>query len=413
MKSSFLKSLWAGVPVAAVMAVGMSAAEAGDWAEHWAELEVEHYGSVQLNYDYYPDDAQYVDQDDAMGNVDLRPQMMVMTNEYEFVLEPRVVVPHRGPAYVDLKEAFVNTSVADFDVLAGNTTVFWGKAEAVNLVDIINTKDYSRGLRSGEKQGMPMVRVMTALGPGDAEFYLLPHFVENRYADSRSRQRTSLPISQDTTRFVAGDDKNDPGFAFRYSGYMGDLDYGVSYFSGISRDPGFVIDGATMTLVPLYHEITQTGVDVQWIYGDTSFKAEVIRRTKQLNYSGVAEDYNAGIFGVEHNYFGVMDSNADLAIFAEYARDTRKEDAASGLQDDVFAGAILSMNDVDDTQIRVITSYDLDYYSKSVTAEIERRVFDSITMEASLYAPAGLDVDEHNSSFKNDTRLHLGLKYSW
>ena len=96
MRSSFLKSLWAGVPVAAVMACGMSAAKAGDWAEHWAELEVEHYGSVQLNYDAYPDDAQYADQDDAMGNVDLRPQMVVMTNEYEFVLEPRVVVPHRA-----------------------------------------------------------------------------------------------------------------------------------------------------------------------------------------------------------------------------------------------------------------------------------------------------------------------------
>ena len=392
---------------------GMGTTYAGDWAEHWENIDIEQYGSVQLNYDYFPKDAQYADQDDVMGNIDLRPQLVVMSDNAELVIEPRVVIPHRGSAYVDLKEAFINTSVADLDVLVGNTTVFWGKAEAINLVDIINTKDYTRGMQSGEKQGMPMVRVMTALGPGDAEFYVLPHFVENRYADERSRHRTSLPIKENTSEFFAGDDKNDPGYAFRYSGYAGDLDYGVSYFSGISRSPGFQVDPMTMTLVPLYHEITQTGVDVQWIYGDTSFKAEAIRRTKQLNSDNVAEDYNAGIVGVEHNYFGIWESNADLAVFTEYARDTRGERAGSGMQDDVFLGAILTMNDVDDTQLRVISSYDLDYSSKSVTAEFERRVLDNINMEASIYAPAGMDDDEQFSSFKNDTRVHLGLKYSW
>ena len=256
-----------------------------------------------------------------------------------------------------------------------------------------------------------MLRLMSPLGPGDAEVYVMPHFVENRYADKRSRHRTALPIKENTSRFLAGDDKTDPSYALRYSGYAGDLDYGLSYFSGITRSPGFVMDG--FTLVPLYHDITQTGVDVQYIYGDTSLKAEAIRRTKQLNQSGIAEDYNAAIIGVEHTYFGVFDSNADLALFTEYARDTRKDDASSGFQDDVFAGAIITMNDVDDTQVRIISSYDRDYASKSITAEIERRVLDNINAEASLYAPAGLDGDTHFSSFKKDTRLHVSLKYSW
>lgn len=380
-------------------------------ADPWDEVEVELYGTATLNYDAFPKDSLYTDQDDVMGNLDVRPQMIVMGDDYEIVLEPRIVTPHRGAAYVDLKEGFFNTSVGGVDVLAGTTTVFWGKTEAVNLVDIINTKDFSRGLQSGEKQGMPMLRLMTPIGPGDAEVYVLPHFVENRYAGERSRHRTALPIKENTTRYRAGDDKNDLGYALRYSGYAGDMDYGLSYFRGITRNPGFVMDG--FTLVPLYHEITQTGMDVQYIFGDTSLKLEAIRRTKQLNGSGVSEDYTAGIIGVEHTYFGVFDSNADLALFTEYARDSRDGDAASGFQDDIFFGAIMTMNDVDDTQIRLIGSYDNDYSSKTITAEIERRLSDTINAEASIYAPAGMDDDAQFSSFKKDMRLHLALKYSW
>ena len=408
MRSTFIKGL---VAASLPLALSMGSAHAGDWAEHLAS--VEHYGSAELNLDYFTKEALYADQDDSMGTLDLRPQMIMMGDVSEIVIEPRIVVPHRGHAYVDLKEAFINTSVGDIDILLGNTTVFWGKAEAINLVDIINTKDYTRGMQSGEKQGAPMLRLMTAMGPGDVELYVLPHFVENRYADKHSRHRTALPIKENTTEYLAGDDKDAPGYAVRYSGYAGDLDYGLSYFKGITRSPGLVVDPMTMTLVPLYHEITQAGVDLQYIWGDTSFKAEAIHRTKQLNSSGVAEDYNAGIVGVEHNYFGIFGGNADLAVFTEYARDTRQEDAASGMQDDVFLGAIITMNDVDDTQVRVISSYDLDYHSKSVTAELERRLFDSVNMEASIYAPAGLEDDDHFSSFKKDTRVHLGLKYSW
>ena len=128
-------------------------------ADPWEDVEVEQYGTVTLNYDAFPKDSLYTDQDDVMSNIDARPQMVILGDDYEIVLEPRVVIPHRGTAYVDLKEGFFNTSVGNVDVLVGTTTVFWGKTEAVNLVDIINTQDYSRGLQSGEKQGMPMVNM--------------------------------------------------------------------------------------------------------------------------------------------------------------------------------------------------------------------------------------------------------------
>ena len=380
-------------------------------ADPLSEVEIEQYGSVELNLDFFPRQEKYAGQDDVMGNLVLMPQVIAYGDDYEVVIEPRIVSPRRGQQYVDLKEGYFTTNLGGIDLLAGTTTVFWGKNEAVNLVDIINTKDYSMGLQSGEKQGMPMVRATAPVGPGDAEIYLMPHFVENRYGDARSRHRTPLPMKENTSWYQAGTDQDDPSLAVRYSGYIGDIDYGLSHFSGISRSPAMVMDG--LAFVPLYHDITQTGLDLQWIVGDISFKGEVIRRTKQLNSNNIAEDYNAGIVGVEQAMFGIAESNADLSLFVEYARDSRNERAASGFQDDVFFGGNLTLNDVDDTQLRLIGSYDLDYSSRSITAEASRRIGDDLTLEASYYQPIGMLDDKQFSSFDRDTRVHVGLKWSW
>lgn len=380
-------------------------------ADPWDDVVIEQYGSVEVDVSAFPRKEKYQDQDDVMGTITVTPQVIVGGDDYEVVIEPRVVSPRRGDGYVDLKEGYFATEYGPVDVLAGTTTVFWGKNEVINLVDVINTKDYTMGLNSGVKQGMPMVKLSGAIGPGDAEVLFMPHFVENRYADKRSRLRTPLAMKKNTSRYQSGTDKNDPSIGLRYSGYIGNIDYGISYFSGITRDPAMVMDG--FTFVPLYHEITQTGLDLQWIYGDTSFKGELIQRSKQLNSDNVAKDYTAGVVGVEHALYGIMDSNADLVIFAEYARDTRQEKASSGMQDDVFLGTRLTLNDVDDSQISLVSSYDLDYASRSVTAGYTRRVADAFVLDSSVYFPIGMMDDKQFASFERDTKLNMSLKWSW
>ena len=375
------------------------------------DLMVEHYGSAEITVDYFLRDAGYQQQDDVMAIGVVSPLMIISGDAAELVLEPRLVTPKHGHGYVDIRDAFIATNWGGAGLLIGATTEFWGKNEAANLVDVINTKDYTMGLQSGEKQGMPMVKVSQAMGPGDLDFYVMPIFVENRYAGAQSRMRPALPYRPGESRYQAGTDPDDWSYAVRYSGYQGDVDYGISAFQGISRDPGAVVVGAA--LVPLYHDITQYGLDLQWTSGETIYKAELIRREKQLNHSGIAEDYTAGIAGVEHTLYGFLEGNGDLALFIEYAQDSRGDDAASGLQNDLFVGGILSMNDVDDTQYRIISGYDLDEQSRSVTAEYSSRLATGVTLEASLYHPDQMAKDTHFASFDRDTRLHAAIKYSW
>ena len=399
------------------VAIAMGLASPGYADDHdifgsiFDDLYVEHYGSATLTVDIFPQSAGYQHQDDIMAKGEISPQLIIAGDDAEIVIEPRLVLPRRDRAYVDVKDAFLATRVGETDVLLGATTVFWGKNEAVNLVDVINTKDYTMGLQSSEKQGMPMLRLSQQIGPGDADFYILPLFVENRYGGAEQRMRPSMPFIPGKSQYQSGTSPDDVSYALRYSGYQGDIDYGLSAFSGITRDPGIVVVGNGF--VPLYHEIKQYGLDLQWTRGDTIFKAEVIRREKQLNQLGVAENYTASISGFEHTVYGVFDSNGDLALFAEYAQDEREINAASGLQSDVFIGGILSMNDVDDTQYRLISGYDLDYTSSSITAETSRRIAAGVTVEASLYVPHNMHKDEQNASFDRDTRLHTALKYSW
>ena len=390
---------------------GGSVAAEDNTASIFDDLAVERYGSIKATVDYFPRDAAYQDQDDVMAISEVMPVMIITGDNAEMVIEPRVVTPKHGHGFVDLKDGFITTTWGEMDLLVGATTEFWGKNEATNLVDIINTKDYTMGLQSGEKQGMPMVRLGQAMGPGYLDLYVMPIFIENRYAGAQSRMRPNLPYRPGVSRYQTGTDPDDVATAIRYSGYSGDIDYGISAFQGITRDPGVIIDGGN--LLPLYHEITQYGVDLQWTTGETIYKTEMIQRYDQLNQSGIAEDYTAGIAGFEHTLYGVMDSNGDLAIFGEYAKDSRGDDAASGLQNDLFFGGILSMNDVDDTQYRVIIGYDLDEASRSITAEYSRRLTTGVTLEASVYHPDQMSKDTHFFSFDRDTRLHTAIKYSW
>ena len=375
------------------------------------DLFVERYGSAEITVDYFPRNAAYHQQDDVMAKGVVSPVMIISGDAAEFVLEPRIVTPRRGHVYIDLKDAFVTKTLGQMDVLVGATTEFWGKNEAANLVDVINSKDYTMGLQSGEKQGMPMVKISQSMALGSLDLYAMPIFIENRYAGAESRLRPAMAYRVDESRYQADTDPDDASYAMRFSGYRGDIDFGISAFHGITRDPGAVILGGD--LVPLYHTITQYGVDLQWTSGETIYKAEVIQRNDQLNQSGIAENYHASIAGFEHTIYGVMQSNGDLALFAEYAQDSRGDDAASGLQNDLFMGGILSMNDVDDTQYRLITGYGLDEGSRSITLEYSRRLTAGVTLETSFYHPDQMAKDIHFASFDRDTRLHSAVKYSW
>ena len=111
-------------------------------------------------------------------------------------------------------------------------------------------------------------------------------FVENEYPDAVGA-RAAGPASPGAQAIPARADSDDMANAIRWSGYFGDVDLGLSWFRGTGHSPRLVPQ-ADGTLKPDYSRITQAGLDIQYLRGDTALKAEIIRRKGQYDRLGTA-----------------------------------------------------------------------------------------------------------------------------
>jgi hypothetical protein len=298
------------------------------------------------------------------------------------------------------------------DIRIGSLLEFWGKTESYNPSDIINSYDYTSGLADSQKLGAPAFKVSSDLNDGYLSLLLFPFFVENAYPGLSSRARLQTSVSNDTASYSNDASRNDNSYALRYEGYQGDLDYGLSYFDGITREPYFTL-GSDGRLVPNYFPIQQIGADVQYLLGDTALKTEIVRRTGQFNANGVKEDYSAGVFGAEHNIYGVFDSAYDLILVGELAADSRGKDSHTIFQRDFAAGATLLFNNIDDSEINLFLIRDLSYTSLLTRLSYSKRLNDAFTIQSNLNFHSNFEKDAGQAALAQDSNASITLSYNW
>ena len=258
---------------------------------------IEQYGKVEFKADSYFESPAYSEQNDYFGEVQIEPSLFIEQGSMKTFIQPRLRVGDTGAGRADLREAHISFSANEMDIRIGSLLEFWGKTESYNPSDIINSYDYTSGLSDSQKLGAPAFKVSSDLNDGYLSLLLFPFFVENAYPGLSSRARLQTIVSNDTASYSNDASRNDNSYALRYEGYQGDLDYGLSYFDGITREPFFTLssDGR---LVPEYFSIQQIGADVQYLLGDTALKTEIVRRTGQFNANGVKEDYNLSLIHI-------------------------------------------------------------------------------------------------------------------
>ena len=141
--------------------------------------------------------------------------------------------------------------------------------------------------------------------------------------------------------------QNDIGHAARWSAYFGDVDLGFSWFRGIGNAPRLTAQ-PNGTLLPDYSRINQTGLDIQYLWGDTAFKESLF--TAKANKTGLVPlKIPCRGFGLEHSFFDIANSGSDLVLVTEYAFDSRNSLSHSGFQNDLTIGTRWLKNDIDDT----------------------------------------------------------------
>ncbi len=240
---------------------------------------------------------------------------------------------------------------------------------------------------------------------GRIDLFVLPGFRERPFPRTEGRLRAGLIVEEDLASFESGAGNKHIDVAGRYSHFIGDWDFGVSIFHGLSREPRLLPNATGTALAPRYDEITQLGVDVQYTLDAWLWKFEGIAR------EGHGDSFAAMVGGVEYTFYQVADSDADVGVLAEINLDGRDENRAppTPLEHDLFLGARLALNDVDDTQALAGAVIDAEDGTLSFFLEAERRIGDSWKIEAEARLLGNVDDKNVLAPFKRDSFLNLRL----
>jgi hypothetical protein len=377
-----------------------------------AEVYIEKSGNIALEARYFADSDSEVQQTGAGLALSLQPKLLVEWNNGAdaVTFEPfhRFDGQDEERTHKDIRDLSWEHVGDSFESRIGWRRVFWGVTEFQHLVDVINQTDQVEALDGEDKLGQPMVNLSFARDWGIVDLFVLPLFRERTFPGEDGRFRPALVIDTDDAQYESDEEDKHIDYAVRWSHYFGDFDIGVHAFEGTNREPLLnpQVRGADVVLVPYYAQMTQFGLDLQATIDSWLWKLEAIHRDTE------PESYLAAQGGFEYTFYGVFDSNSDLGAIAEYGWDEREEEATGLIQNDLFMGLRLTLNDADDTEFLIGGGHDLDYGSSSVAIEGAKRFGNRIkvSLDGNLFF-ADNEEDVSLYSVRDDDYLQANLEY--
>jgi hypothetical protein len=335
-------------------------------------------GELALEMRAYLESPAYANQDTQrlIPSARFEPRLVTEIPEIgnaRLTLQPRLrwdaLNHHSG---VDVLEANLLWIGQDWDFVAGIDRRFWGVTESRNPVDILNQIDWVDGPDSQGRLGQPMLNLNRLWPQSQLGLFILPRFVPRDFGKTGARLQG--PFAIDSNPLYAsrrGADRID--FALRYTHTLGPADVGITYFDGTRRDPRFRprIDSATGTVIltPYYEQITQWGLDLQFVRGPWQWKLEAITQ------DGEEGRYQATVGGFEYAWSDFAGSRMDLGLLAEYLYDGDPGTMpAPVFDDDLFLGLRLTFNDTRDSRLLLGAVVDRNHRSTALGIEGQRRL---------------------------------------
>ncbi len=386
-----------------VLLIGLLAA-----ATPAAAQEVDFGGSFTGELRWFPEDPLYPEQLETwQHSLVVEPSFSLRSKggSHDLAIVPffRLDGQDSERTHFDLREARWRGVFGDWELVAGVDRVFWGVTESRHLIDIVNQTDLLEDVDEEDKLGQPMLSVEWQQSWGRLTAMALVGFRERSYPGPNGRLRFPLPVDDDAT---FPDGKRAVDLAFRYSHFLGDFDLGLSVFNGISREPSFRLDDSETRLVPVYSEITQAGLDLQYTRNAWLWKLESLVR------AGDGDTFGAVVTGFEYTRYQILGSAADLGLLVEYLYDGRDETAPpTPFGQGLFVGARLALNDVSNSTLLAGAIVDLDNGSIAARVEAERRLTANLKLEVESRIFTNTDHESFLNFFRRDSFVvaRLGL----
>lgn len=396
-----------------ILRLSVSFALLASWNLTWAASSFD--GSVELEQRLFFDKQSQDESNRGQSSARLLMEYFQDWNngDDQLVFEPFVRLDSDDDerSHVDIRQLSYSHLGKNSEFSVGLGRIFWGVTESQHLVDIVNQTDGVENIDGEDKLGQPMIRYSYFNDYGTFDGFLLPYFRERSFAGPDSRLNGGLVVDVDNAVYESSSEQSNLDYALRYSNTIGDWGLGLSWFSGTSREPDLLrfADFSTGLTKPYYPQIGQLGADIQLTTDAWLFKLEAIQRNFD---DAVYEDYAAATLGFEYTFVGLFGTVYDLGVLSEYSWDEREERASSIFQNDLFIGARLALNDVNDSQVLLGLSNDLDNSDthavfveastrlvSSLTLNIELRYFDSDTPSDPLFR------------FKDNSFVQVGIEY--
>jgi hypothetical protein len=371
-------------------------------------------GYVGASGRWYPDNATDPDQGSGTGSFVAVPEWYNQWNDRNDSLNVKLFARYDSlddeRSHVDIRELYWQHVGSDWEFTLGINKIFWGVTESQHLVDIINQTDLVEAPDGEEKLGQGMAHLALLRDWGVLDLFVLPGFRPRTFAGNDGRLR-SIPVTDgDEDHYTSSDGKDHVDGAIRWSHYIGDLSFGLSWFRGTSRDPSLILNQNSQQLEPLYNQIDQYGLDAQYIVGDWLWKFEGIHRENRDSTSG-SEDFTATTAGFEYTWVGFAGNLWDLGLLTEYSHDSRGTGAAP-LQDDIFLGGRWSFNDAATSEILFGAIQDMeDGDSRSVFVEASTRIGNATRILIEGFYFDSESPKDAFYSFRQDSYIEIALEY--
>ena len=368
-------------------------------------------GYVSAEGRFFVNEATFQGQENISGSLAIAPELY---HEWEngsaltFVPYARLDGTDSERTHFDIRELNYLLLGETWELRIGVGKVFWGTTEFVHLVDIVNQTDFVEDIDGEDKLGQPMLHLALVNDWGVIDMFALPYFRERTFPGPNGRSRFGLRVDTDHPVYESDDEEHHTDYAFRYSHYIGALDFGVSYFTGTGREPTFLTgmdSGGQPVLIPFYELIDQAGVDLQVVAGQWLLKLEAIHRT------GQGEDFVALTGGFEFTFVGLGGSAIDLGIVGEWAYDDRGEAATTANEDDILTGIRVTFNDQAGSEVLAGLALDRDSSAQIISVEASRRFGSSVKASLEAYAFVDLPIDDPLYSMRDDDFVSLEIAY--
>ena len=277
-----------------------------------------------------------------------------------------------------------------------------GRSRSTNINDIINQNDLLEGITEDYKLGELMWQNVFINSYGTFETYFMPYHRPVEFPGVNGRLRPPIDSTLKGNSVYRNDLKNlYPSAAVRYKNTFGNIDLGVNYFHGLSREPEIIKEQTSIDVY--YPVISQFGGDFQYTMPNILLKMEAIYRISDRG------KFVAFVTGFEYTRSNFLKTGGDLGFVCEYLFDERGNSTLRGMDNDLFLGLRFSGNDISGTQVLLGGILDMSESTQLYSVTASRRLNEVFKLEIKGNWFHNVSQEEFLYLFKNDSMIQLKL----